>query len=432
MSRDSSSSGRNGAAVSVETAGTDSNEGEHRVRVWSRRRFTPADFELSQDKFKDVLVLPPATAAQLFPADATSGYVRVSAPESELAVPLYALSFSDTYDPVTTSSEVPDAYLRRNVRERIDRLPDADGSVLELEPVENPDSGPLTVVRFSTRTESTRDGECRVHPTALERIGATDGDDVELYTPVTGGRLRTTVRAEPELDPTEISLSTRSRKLLRAEIESRATGAVSRTIHLRLPTETGPTDDEHGRFSGLRNRFRNGVHRVFDAAVGFHEIQLRVMLGLNADEGRNSARVNRETMRSLGIDDGDRVDLIVDGETRSVRCYELSAESHLIKTDEDIDPTDVQDRVILLPATEREAAGALCDDVVRVRRNTRHVAVRQIVPSMFGFLGVFVGGLQAINLTVSPAWYPHAIGFVLLLSIASIWVVLWPERQRCQ
>ena len=441
MSLESNGSGRGRTAVDSESNGgvgadADDDDGAAvRVRVWSRRRFDPDDFDPGRDKFKDVIVLPGHVVDDLLPDDAATGYVRASAPDSSLSVTLYALRFSDAYEPdVDADPAVPDAYLRRNVRERIERLPDADGSTLELEPVDRRDSGPLTVVRFSTRTESTRDDECRVHPTVLERVGVADGDAVELYNPETGGRLRSRVRAEPDIGKTELSLSTRSRKLLRAEIESRATDAVSRTLHLRRPVATGPEPD--GVDGGVPTGFRAGVgrltDRMFDAAVGYHEIRLRVMLGLNADEGRATARVNRETMRVLGIDDGDRIDLVADGETRSVRCYEITPDSHLIETDEDLDPEDVQERVILLPATEREATGVLCDDVVRVRRNTKHVAIRSIVPSMFGFLGVFVGGLQAINLAVSPAWYRPSIAIVALAALASVWIVLWPERQRCR
>lgn len=408
------------------------------VRVWSRQRFEPGDFEPSQDKFKDAIVLPERVARECFPADAATGYVRASAPDSDLAVTLYALTFSDASD-AGSGTGVPDAYLRRNVRERIDRLPDEEGATLTLEPVDAPDSGPLTVVRFSTRTESTRSEECRLNPAVLERLGVQDGDDVELVNPQTGGRLRSTARAEPDLETDEISLSTRSRKLLRAEIASRASDGFSRTLHCRRPVETGPSDDRNGLLDRLRSgpdRLRSGLDRLtdrlFDSAVNYHEIRLRVILGLNADEGRATARVNPETMRVLGVEDGDRIDIVGDGEPRTVRCYGISAESHFIETDDDFDPADVQDRVILLPSTEREAAGALCDDVVRVRRNTKHVAIRSIVPSMFGFLGVFVGGLQAINLAVSPEWYRPAIALVVLASLASVWIVLWPERQRCR
>lgn len=407
------------------------------VHVWSRQRFESGDFDPVRDKFKDAIVLPPGVSERLFPEGASTGYVRASAPEDGRSITLYALTFDDAYDSRTESGAKPgttiDAYLRKNVRRRSEGLPIEEGSQLELEAVEAPDSGPLSVVRFSTRTESTRDSECRVNPDVLERVALDDGDEVELYNPDTGGRMRSTVRSESYVGVDEISLSTRSRKLLRVEIASRAAAEDSRTLHLRRPVETaGSWTDDASFVESLRGGAERVVDRLFDAAVGSNEICLRVMLGLNADEGRETARTNPETMRVLCIDDGDRIDVIGDVKSQTVRCYGLVPDSHLVETDEDFEPEDVLGRTLLLPATEREAAGALCDDIVRVRRNTRHVAVRSIVPSMFGFLGVMVGGLQAINLMLEPDLYGPAIAVVVLTSLAAVWFVLWPERQRCR
>jgi len=115
-----------------------------------------------------------------------------------------------------------------------------------------------------------------------------------------------------------------------------------------------------------------------------------VFIGLNADENRRVVRMNEETMRLLGVNEGDKIEVVSGSQTTSVRCLPVASDSYLIEQDADIDGADVHDRNLLLPATERDAVGAVADDVVTVRRDTSYVAGNSIVPSMFGLLGVFI------------------------------------------
>ncbi|MFB6109038.1 MAG: hypothetical protein ABEJ82_09425 [Haloplanus sp.] len=399
--------------------------GEHRrtrVRAWSRREFDAGDFDPSADEFKDAIVVPQAVFDRLYPGgDAATGYAWASATGGDAPAKLLTvLTFSDAY---AQSSSPPKAFLRLNKQEELGL---DGGEEVTLTPVDAGESGPLRVVRYSTRTESTRTDECRTHPSVLDRMGVEDGDLVELYNPTTGGRILLDVVATPDMAPDTVSLSTRARKLLGAEFEARADEHTTTVLHARRPVRRELLDaPKAGRLRRLRNR-------LLDASVGYHEANLRVDLGLNVDENRATARMNPDTMEVLGVDDGDRVILSSQTDRTRVRVHYIRPDSHYIETDSDFEPEDVRGRTVLLPATGREAADVLCHDVVRVRRDTGYVAAKRIVPSLFGFLGVFIGGLQTIDLVFPPAWKLPAVGLTLLLSLSAIWFVLWPERQRCQ
>lgn len=409
-----------------------------RVKVWTRRRFDSEDFEPSQNEFKDVLILPEGVFERLFETG-RSGYAWVTYPESGVTLRVYVLPFSSARE--NGDSGPPDAYLRSGLQERLGIPEHANGQVVELEPIDEPDSGELELVRFSTKTESTRDGECRAHPSVLNRIGVGDGGDVELYNPENGGRLLATIRAEKGgMEPGEISLSTHGRKLLRVELAERAADDETTVVHARpaiqqlYPTrrDGGSNPEIYERvYDRLRTLPRRSKERVLDWAVGYHEVHLRVHLGLNTDEGRETARVNSDIMDALAIEDGDRVLITSQSGRTSAHCHLIEPDGHLVADDNDIHEKDVQDRTILLPSTVREKAGVTCDDVVTVRRDTSYIAARQIVLSMFGFLGVFVGATQSIDLLIPPQYQLHAFVVALLLSASSIWLVLWPERQRC-
>ena len=405
-----------------------------RVRLYSRRRFSSSDFEPSNDKFKDAVVIPQRLADRLFPDGAKTGYVSVSSPGGDRSWTLYALTFSDEYESVT-DDPLPDGYLRRNVREELEAVginPSSEGVVVELEGVAGGDSGPLCVERFSTHAESTRVGECRTHPSTVEAIGVADGSEVELYNPITGGRMRATIRAVTGLEPDEVSLSTRARKLLQVEFEERADDGTCTVVHVRKPVDVDTPTGTDGLLGPVREYAGKVTGRIADVAVGHHEIRLRVNIGLNADEGRRAARVNPETMGVLGIDDGDRITVSSPTGERTVRCHSIAPDSHLIETDEDFEPEDIHERVILLPATEREAVNVVCDDVVAVRRDPSYVAVKSIVPSLFGFVGVFIGGVQTVDFIVPPEYYLPALGSTVVFGLVAVWLVLWPERQRCR
>jgi len=442
-----------------------------RVRAAPRRAFESADFDPDHDKFKSVLVVPRSTFDRLFPGDEASGYVRAQAVGGDRTVTLYVRPFGGRHRAETTDDRAeatedrveatddpaeaapPVAYLRAN-RQRDLGLDGAADPVIELDPVDARDVGPLDVVRYSTLTESTRVDECRVHPSDLADVGVDDRADVEVYNPATGGRIRLTAVATPDVGEGCISLSTRARKLLRAEFEERAGEETVTSLHVRRPhpasagdgavdggagigddraaSDGAGTDGEQRAGGDDRGPLARLREAVFDWAVDHHEIRLRVHLGLNTDEGRSTVRVAADTMEVLGIDEGDRV--VIESETgrTTARARSVAPDSHYVETDEDIDEADVRDRTVLLPATERERSGAVVDDVVRVRRDTTHVAIKRIVPSLFGFFAVFIGGVQTIDLIFPPAWKLPAVGATLLLSTCAIWLVLWPERQRCR
>jgi hypothetical protein len=390
------------------------------VQVLPRQAFTASDFRDSLDQFKDVVILSEATFDELFDDNRPTGYVELSTGDISVVAP--ALRFATGYD--GTVDGRPKTYLRNNIQQELSV--DSTQSVIEVRAIDEPDSGPLEVVRLSTQIESIEPETCRLHPEELRDIGLEDGDDIELYNPRTGWRLNKTARAESRLEPGQISLSTRGRKLLQAEFEERAGDDVTTVLHARLPVSCHESDDLFLR------RVRGALRRIVDRSVGYQETQLKINIGLNADEGQGRGRVNEDTMDILAVEDGDRVEISAKDTRTVTRVRAIDPESHLIKTDEDIHASDVRDRTILLPSTVREEIDAVSGDTVTVRRESRHIAIRQITPSLFGFLGVFVGGIQTVDLAVPPAWQLEGIILTIALSFAAIWLTLWPERERCR
>lgn len=392
----------------------------HTVRVYSRHRFSERDFTQSLDQFKDVIILSQETFRSLFDDDRPTGYVTVSTRDGDERLTVYALTFSDAHEP----DGEPDAYLRDNVKQRLST--DSEDPLVRVSPVSMPDSGPLEVVRLSTRSESTEPDVCRIHPETLASLGLADGERIELYNPDTGYRFQPTATAEPSLDRDQISVSTRARKMLKAEFHERAGDGETESLRARRPVACH--DPDRPRFRRLRRASRS----VLDRVVNYHETQLRVVIGLNADEGRGTGRVNADTMDVLAVEDGDRVRLSAKETETSVRVRQIAPDSHLIETDEDIDAADVRDRTILLPSTVREEIDAVCGDTVSIRRDTRHIAIRQITPSMFAFLGVFIGGVQTVNLVVPASLRLYGLALTLFFAVVAIWLLLWPERERCR
>lgn len=393
-----------------------------RVRACARNQFDEADFRNSLDQFKDVLVLPASTLASLFGPDRTTGYVTMSTPGGDEAVRAYALSFAPAHE--HSSDGLPRAYLRDTLREQLKT--DAFEPELDIKPLDIPDVGPLDVVRLSTATESTEPNACRLHPETLSQLNCADGDTVELYNPEHGYRFSATVRSEPALAPDQISLSTRARKLLQVEYPERA--AAAETTVLRARESVACQEPTWSLLDPLRAAGR----WLLDVAVNYNETQLRIVIGLNADEGRGTGRVNEDTMDILAIDDGDRARIRSKETETSVLLRPIAPDSHLIDTDEDITASNVRDRTILLPSTVRQELDAICGDTVSVRRDTRHIAIHQLTVSVFAFLGALIGGLQTVDLFVPAQYQLHGFGLTLIFCLGAVWLLLWPERERCR
>ena len=392
------------------------------VQTCARNEFNEEDFRHSVDQFKDVLVLPISTLEALFDTGWTTGYVTISTPKGDEDIRVYALTFADEYD--ATASGRPKAYLRDTVRRQLDT--DDPTPDVVVHPVDVSDTGPLNIVRHSTAAESAEPNACRFHPTILSSIGCSDGDEIELYNPDRGNRFIGIARSERALAPGQVSLSTRARKLLRAEFPERATDGETTVIRAREPIPC------HKQSRSIFWRLRAVGKRLLDEAVNYNNVKLRVIIGLNADEGRGTGRVNADTMDTLAIDDGDRVQITTKDTQTSARLRQITPESHLIETDEDIAATDVRDRTILLPSTVRQDLDAVCGDTVSVRRDTRHIAIHQLTISVFAFLGVFIGGLQTVDILAPPQYQVHGLFLTLGLCLSAVWLLLWPERERCR
>lgn len=394
------------------------------VAVQPSGEFSPEEFADRCDRFKEVLILPRAVLRALFPdREPGASYVAVSAPgtEDEDATVLPAIPFGERHRPRYRDGQ-PVAFLRVSEQREVGAL-DRQPPTIEVRPLEVERLGaePLCVSRESTFRESTREVECRVAESVVERSPFDPGQTVEVANPVTGGRAFLTLGTSEYLPAGEISLSTAAGELLRVDHEGNSEQHDVDSVVVR-----DPVVEADG--TGLRQR---ASEAVLNRLVGHTRVHARTVIGLNADENRGIVRVDPETLNSLGIEAGDRVMLESRTGTSNPRCLPIDPDHPLVENDADIRDADISPRTVLLPSTQRQAANAMVDDVVELRRDMHYVVGKRVTLSMFGLVGALLGVANVVNalrLTVTPR-----VGLltVLAVTVAIVWLTLWPERQRC-
>lgn len=396
------------------------------VVVDSLQGFDQRAFADRNDQFKNAIFLPDPVLETLFSEQHSKrGYVQVTSEKGQNTEQFYALPFGDDQSPQRDpESSLYRGYLRSNLQEQIGGDPQNPTTRVNLEPVDVPETDPLTLTRLSTHLETTENALAHANPTVFNELAIESGENVEVFNPETGARMFIEVRAAPSLDKSHVALSTYVRKLLQVEVpENTDNESVITQVRLRKRIHSGNVD-------------RTWLGRIKDwiltQAVDYHEIDLRVYPAPNTDENRNVARLNEETMRILGIQDGDKIVVSSPQHRKSLRCLLASEESYLIKQDVSFQPGDISDRNILLPATEREAINTLVHDVVRVHRDPEYVVGKQVVPSLFSLLGVFIGGTQLLEVAAPDLPQVAAILLLSMFGVLAVWIVLWPERQKCR
>lgn len=417
------------------------------VAVASADAFDPdhddGDFRRRHDRFKDAIVLPNSVFDRLFGPDRHTGYVEPTVDDApdEQSDPLYALRFAEDYDgpgdvdagaddgigAAVDDAEFPIAYLRLNEQDALGCDPDDELSLVRLAPVESAECGPLTVRRDSTYRESTEERVCRISPALAADSGLEPGDDVEVVSAKTHGRILLELRTSPTVSEDSIALSTHARKLLDVKLDYKVDSEESdeNEVTLRRPLERRPKPSAVSKV----------LRGVFERFVGYNEIQLRTVIGLNADENRDVVRADAETLDILGIEPGDRIVLESLTAQTTARCLPLDSDAYLVQKDDDLRGDDINPTTILVPSTERDEADVVVDDVLSVRRDMGYTTGKRVVPSILGILGVFLTGLQALGLVDADLASPTVllgVGATLVtVSVGMVWVVLWPERQKC-
>ena len=419
------------------------------------------------DKFQHAILLTRETFDSLGIEPYNYVYIR-PAPHDERSPinrdeespPVYALPFADGFSP---DSDGPTALLKSSLQKDVLEDTDSRHADIEVTPHETAReatrSREYTALRLPAFVE-TNLSTCYMNPTDLVESPWSEDRPVEVYNPQNGARIRLIVKTLDRIDRNHIAISNVVRQMLdrksvdqvnRETIETARVG-VRTPVHAILPAPA------------TRGITRSAWTKILSKFVGFKRINAEVHPGYDRDEERGIARVDEETQQLLGISEGDRLVVEWNGRKHPLRCLTPPAESPEIVANADSNPefdsdsapedndsvsdrTDTDTRVnttneIYLPTTERRKTYACINDVVDIRRDMSYTAINRITLSVFGIIGVLVGGEPLFTrlyawlgtlATPIPQGVLQDAGLaltVLTMSVFIIWLLLWPERQK--
>jgi hypothetical protein len=365
--------------------------------------FDDTAYRRYDDQFRNCVFLPPSLFEELGIEPFEYVRVREHGGGDDRVVMQTALFEPESVD---APGDHPLAALRTNLTEKIREGLDRN-TLLEVTAIQHP----YREMQVGRGYDDNRGaGICYVADDAKRAVGVDEDEPVELYDPVDGGRSILETAPLPGDAPNE--------SVVRVDGHIQETLAIEfgDSIRMRSPVAGGTVEPSVGE-------------RVFGAFVGYRDVHLRVELGLDRDEYRNVVRMQEDTMRFLGIEPGDRVVIRWGGEQLAAQCL-LPPED-----------TSVPDAAILLASTDRDPIDVSLYDTVVVRRDMGHILKQRIAVSLLGILGVVFGVFQAATVATldellvarfGPFGAVLALGAVSgLLSVLVVWLLLFPERQRC-
>lgn len=395
------------------------------VQVSCRRPISGFDtnvYRLPEHGFSNAVVLSESVFSAL-DQDPYS-YVRVVFDDGRGEKTVFAVPFVERYDPTPPVMAIS-SNLMAAVHPEID-----EGDLVTILPTGTPTSRELTVYRPYS---DLRAGVCYLSWSVLESIDAEPGDELEIYTPETGGRITLTADTlfEGEEEPHKIRLDLHSTQILDLEFGD--------TVRVRKLAPDDPASDsiltepKAGNYDTLVRRIDALTDwiagRVFETFVGTRRVSLRVVPGLDQDEYRGIIRLSESTMRYLGVETKDQVYVGWHGR-------EVTVQSLPIPDDQEEAEGDALE--VLLPSSVRDKLEVNPYDGVQVWRDTRYELQKQVSISLLGILGVVVGTFQIASTTEIAAKLLAAygsagtLGALLLLSavlsIPVIWFLLLPVR----
>jgi len=397
----------------------------------------------SGDKFRYAVIVPEPTLSAL-ENTAEYEYVRV-APQGEDGEGTLAqiVSFSDSHDAAVYSSDdgVSYACIRTELQREIGLEPDTerndDNMYVTLRECDTTTLDGLGVHRVSAWEQQERDitTEGLAGYITADDMDSVDelqsGNPCEIVNPETGSRIQLPIRTynHKSRKRNTIRLDGITRNLLRIQSKDEGNGDGD-SVRLRV------LDDAETE-SRITERLSDWIGRRF---VDYSVSNFRVLPGYDRDEGRNVIRMNRDAMKGLGIDENDRVLLSwFDSEQkrRTVRCQSGWKEDTELEPETTSESSYGEDESlsVRVPSTERDELNISIGDSIRIRRDMRYQAGKQVSLSAFGILGVIVGTNQLINMLfdeLDALYVLISVLSVVVLSIVTVWLIMSPVRQKCR
>ncbi|MFO7925522.1 MAG: hypothetical protein ACQET5_11715 [Halobacteriota archaeon] len=391
------------------------------------------------DKFRNAVIVPQEVLSAL---DETVEYeyVRLTPHGSDdFGALTQIVCFSNVHDPEKYSRD--DVYLaciRTSLQRRIgldaeDIESEESDIKIDIHEIQSEIKSGLRVHRISAWEQQSRDVTtegfaCYIHSGDLVDLqGLENGDVAELINPIEGFRIQLPVETyrHKHYDEHTIRLNGVIRTLL--DVNSTDEG-VSQTVKLRV------LENKRTASYQFYRKISTWIGRLF---VDYSYTHLRVLPGYDRDEGRNIVRVNEDTMEGLGIEENDRALIRWKNEERNVRCQTGWENDTKLEPGETPESSHGENEslAIRMPSSERDRLDISVGDSVRIRRDMRYQAGKQVSYSVFGILGVIVGTNQIITMVLDELNYQYFIITtltILVLSIATIWFILNPIRQKCR
>ena len=391
------------------------------------------------DKFRYAIIVPETVLSKLRNTSQYE-YVKLCSPKTETSgTPAQIITFSEEHNlsKFSTDNGIYYSCVRTKLQREIGLEPDGDEDDIPIEIREYNTLAInfLNIRRVSAWEQETRDTTTEGLAGYITEEDFNDvkelnrGDICELINPETGAR--TQLPIEPykhkQQDDKTIRLDGITRKLLR--VDSKDEGE-NNTIRMRVLTEFNQEKKN-------LDRFYTWIGRLF---VDYSYSQFRVLPGYDRDEGRNVVRVNEDVMKGLGIEENDRIIMSWLKETekkRNVRCQSGWEEDMELEPAESSESSHGEDESlsIRVPSTERDNLNISVGDSIRVRRDMRYQAGKQVAFSAFGILGVIIGTNQLINMIydqISLIYIGTSIFSIIVLSVVTVWLIMSPIRQKCR
>lgn len=402
------------------------------------------------DKFRYAVIVPQSTLAELEHTDEYE-YVRVTPDEkTDDGALAQILPFSDDHDTTEFSSAdgIPYACIRTKLQQEIGLEPDTDRNddnmYVALQECDTTTLNGLDVHRVSAWEQQERDitTEGLAGYITADDMDSLDklqsGDLCEILNTETGDRIQLPIETYNHKNRRRntIRLDGITRHLL--DIESKDEGdGDGDSVRLRVLPDAGEESSPVERVSDWIDRRLDWVGRRF---VDYSVSNFQVLPGYDRDEGRNVIRMNRDAMKGLGIDENDRVLLSWFNEERkrrTVRCQSGWDEDTELEPETTSESSygEGESLSVRVPSTERDDLNISIGDSIRIRRDMRYQAGKQVSLSAFGILGVIVGTNQLINMLFDEPSLQYVLISVLsvvVLSVVTVWLIMSPIRQKCR
>ena len=249
------------------------------------------------------------------------------------------------------------------------------------------------------RKEDVGQGKCRLHPKILKMLGTAEGGLIELFNPDTGGRILLHAEEHDLKYENAILIDKQIRRLL--NVDEKTVGT-----------------EEAQQLKVRKNIFMAKKESILDRLlkfiVGYKWLMLRVVMGIDVDEGKNIVRLRKDNINVLGLEENDVVDIY--WRNKKVECRVLQIPPLKSVGAPNLSASNYG-FAISICASERRKLDVDLFDIVRIRRSPQYVFKKH-------FDRAILTSITALGLYVMLMYQLGASQGVAITTTAMVWVIL--------